>query len=50
VEVEEEDGTTRFVTVTTGLAAQGLVEITPVDGELSEGDMVVVGSEARDDA
>ena len=50
VEVEEADGTTRFVTVMAGLAAQGLVEITALDGDLAEGDLVVVGSEARDDA
>lgn len=43
VEVEEEDGTLRVVTVTTGLAAGGLVEITPVDGDIAEGDLVAVG-------
>lgn len=43
VEIEEEDGTLRPVTVETGLAAEGLVEITPVEGEVEEGDLVVVG-------
>lgn len=45
VEVERADGTVELVTVVTGLNARaaGLVEITPVDGELSEGDRVVVG-------
>jgi len=45
VEVEDPDnpGTTRFVTVTTGLAADGVVEVKPVDGALKKGDRVVVG-------
>ncbi len=43
LEVEESDGRLRTVTVETGLAAGGLVEITPVDGEVAEGDLVVVG-------
>lgn len=43
VEVEEGDGSLRTVTVETGLAAGGLVEITPMDGEVAEGDLVVVG-------
>ena len=43
VEVEQPDGSTRFVKVTPGLAASGLVEITPLDGDLQEGDLVVVG-------
>ena len=34
---------THLVTVTTGLAAGGFVEITPIDGELHPGDLVVVG-------
>lgn len=37
------DAETRLVVVETGLAAKGAVEITPVDGELDEGDLVVVG-------
>lgn len=45
VEVEDPDkpGTTRFVTVTTGLATDGVVEVTPIDGSLKKGDRVVVG-------
>ncbi|MEA2002230.1 MAG: peptidoglycan-binding protein [Actinomycetota bacterium] len=44
VTVEETNGSTRDVTVTPGLsAAGGMVEITPIDGELAEGDRVVVG-------
>lgn len=43
VEVETTDGTLRTVTVETGLAAGGLVEIDPVNGEIGEGDLVVVG-------
>ena len=37
------DTETRIVVVETGLAAKGAVEVTPVDGELDEGDLVVVG-------
>jgi len=45
VEVEDPDhpGQTRFVTVVTGLAADGVVEVKPVDGTLEKGDRVVVG-------
>ncbi len=44
VTVLEDDGSTRTVTVAPGLAtAGGLVEVTPLDGELGEGDWVVVG-------
>lgn len=39
-----EDAETRLVTVQTGLAAGGYVEITPTEGEIAEGDLVVVGS------
>ncbi len=47
VEVERDDGTVDLVTVTPGLnsRAQGLVEITPLDGELTAGDRVVVGTD-----
>ena len=38
-----EDAETRLVVVETGLAADGAVEVRPVDGELDEGDLVVVG-------
>jgi len=43
VEVEEDGGTLRTVNVETGLAAGGLVEITPIDGDIVVGDLVVVG-------
>ena len=43
VEVEQPDGTTRFVTVEPGLSTGGRAEVTPVDGELRAGDRVVVG-------
>ncbi|MBO0981948.1 hypothetical protein [Microbacterium sp. SD291] len=37
------DAETRMVNVETGLAAEGAVEVTPLDGDLEEGDLVVVG-------
>ncbi|WP_050723683.1 hypothetical protein [Microbacterium sp. GCS4] len=40
---EGKDAKTRLVLVETGLAAKGAVEVTPVDGDLEEGDLVVVG-------
>jgi peptidoglycan hydrolase-like protein with peptidoglycan-binding domain len=44
VTVSLDDGSTRVVTVLPGLSAPGgMVEVTPVDGELGEGDQVVVG-------
>jgi multidrug efflux pump subunit AcrA (membrane-fusion protein) len=42
VEVQEADGTTRFVTVTPGLAAKGLVAVVS-NGPLAAGDLVIVG-------
>jgi hypothetical protein len=44
VQVEEEEEL-RTVTVRPGLAAGGLVEVTPLEGSLEEGDWVVVGRE-----
>ena len=38
-----ESALTRLVIVETGLAASGAVEVRPVDGDLNEGDLVVVG-------
>lgn len=38
-----DDAKTRTVVVELGLAAKGAVEVTPIDGELEEGDLVVVG-------
>jgi len=47
VTVEDGDGTTRDVKVKPGLSAPGgLVEVTPLDGTLEEGDRVVVGLQA----
>ncbi|WP_230206395.1 hypothetical protein [Microbacterium gorillae] len=38
-----EKAETHLVTVTTGLAAGGSVEVTPVEGALEKGDLVVIG-------
>ena len=43
VEVERSDGSTDLVAVELGLSTGGRVEVTPLDGALSEGDRVVVG-------
>lgn len=43
VERQVRHGRTETVEVTTGLSAAGFVEVTPVGGELGEGDLVVVG-------
>ncbi|MDF2044552.1 hypothetical protein P2P98_00150, partial [Microbacterium sp. Kw_RZR3] len=46
VEGDPRDGdraATRLITVETGLAADGAVEVKPVEGALSPGDLVVVG-------
>jgi peptidoglycan hydrolase-like protein with peptidoglycan-binding domain len=45
VEVEIAEGETRLVPVDTGLAANGFVEIIPLEGNLAEGDRVVVGQD-----
>jgi len=45
VQVEDAPGDTRWVTVEPGLAANGLVEVSPVSGELEPGDRVVVGED-----
>jgi hypothetical protein len=44
VQVQDADGSVRDVTVRPGLAAKGLVAIT-TDDDLSEGDLVVIGTE-----
>ena len=44
IEIAGEGTSTRFVEVEPGLSAQGLVEVTPLDGEIAVGDMVVVGA------
>lgn len=43
VDPDGEDNETILIEVITGLAAAGYVEVTPVDGVLEEGDLVVVG-------
>jgi hypothetical protein len=43
VEVVRDDGSTSLLEVTVGLAAEGYAEISPVDGTLADGDLVVVG-------
>lgn len=45
VEIEDDDGSVRTVTVETGLAADGLVEVTPVDGDMAAGALVIVGAD-----
>lgn len=45
VEVAASEGDTRLVTVTTGLSAGGLVEVTPQNGDLTKDDRVVVGTD-----
>jgi len=47
VQVQEPGAGTRNVKVTPGLAAKGLVAVTPVDGTLAAGDLVVVGRGSR---
>jgi len=44
VQVQDADGSTRFVTVVPGLAASGLVQVS-TDSALAAGDLVVVGSD-----
>jgi hypothetical protein len=43
VQVQRASGRVEYVTVAPGLAAQGLVEIRPVNGQLEAGDLVIVG-------
>jgi hypothetical protein len=45
IEVEYDDGSTTFFEVTIGLDAGGYAEISAVDGEIHEGDRVVVGTD-----
>jgi hypothetical protein len=44
VQVKPPQGPPRYVTVEPGLAAKGLVAVSPVQGELGPGDLVVVGA------
>ncbi|MGN8246509.1 hypothetical protein ACTHAM_000173 [Cellulomonas soli] len=50
VELDGKDGASELVTVTTGLAAQGYVEIVSSASPLNEGDLVVVGVSGADEA
>jgi hypothetical protein len=43
VQVQRKGGRAEYVTVAPGLAAQGLVEVRPVQGKLDVGDLVIVG-------
>lgn len=44
VQVQGGKGPDRYVTVEPGLSAKGLVAVSPVEGELAPGDLVVVGA------
>ncbi len=44
VQVQPAKGPARYVTVEPGLAAKGLVAVSPLQGELGPGDLVVVGA------
>jgi hypothetical protein len=44
VQVQSGRAPARYVTVEPGLAAKGLVAVTPVQGDLAPGDLVVVGA------
>jgi multidrug efflux pump subunit AcrA (membrane-fusion protein) len=50
VQVENKDGTTRYVTVRPGLRAKGNVAVTATRGRLAEGDLVIVGTSAKERA
>lgn len=41
----QKDGVLEYVTVSPGLSADGFVEITPIDGEIQPGQLVVIGFE-----
>jgi putative peptidoglycan binding protein len=49
LQVRRPDGRSEYVTVEPGLAAQGLVEVRPVQGRLGAGDLVVVGERGTAD-
>jgi hypothetical protein len=44
VQVQGGKGPARYVRVEPGLSAKGLVAVSPVEGELAPGDLVVVGA------
>jgi hypothetical protein len=41
----DNDGSLKFIVVEPGLSAGGFVEVTPIDGTLTPGQLVVVGYE-----
>ena len=43
----DNNGTLEFIVVEPGLSADGFVEVTPVDGTLAPGQLVVVGYEKK---
>ena len=45
VQLQGKDKTTTYVSVTPGLTASGFVAVTPTNGELKPGDLVVVGTD-----
>jgi peptidoglycan hydrolase-like protein with peptidoglycan-binding domain len=48
VQVQAAKGPARYVTVEPGLAAKGLVAVSPLQGELGPGDLVVVGANGNE--
>jgi hypothetical protein len=48
VQVQPAKGPARYVTVEPGLAAKGLVAVSPLQGELGPGDLVVVGANGNE--
>jgi hypothetical protein len=47
VQVENERGQLEFVKVEPGLSADGFVEVTPVEGTLEPGQLIVIGFEQQ---
>ncbi|MCA9742354.1 peptidoglycan-binding protein, partial [candidate division KSB1 bacterium] len=45
----DENGTFKYINVEPGLSAEGYVEVTPINGTLSPGQLVVVGYENSDE-
>jgi hypothetical protein len=47
VQVQPAQGTARYVKVEPGMAAKGLVAVSPLEGDLGPGDLVVVGASGQ---
>ena len=47
MQVQEKGGRRRYVIVTPGLTARGLVEVVPERGTLDPGDLVILGKGAK---